>query len=216
MNSPTSHPRRDPLSAADERDQVIEQKRFSSRTRFELRRDDFSYTLHADGNTRSYRMEYADLSRDRESLVERSSWWRNVGVIWMALGAIIAVAAYLENQTLRLPIWLWLGAACYAVYQFKVIRYRIIPAERCNVLIIEDARAGQIVDALEQRRAAQLRSRYDYLSAGEHPEQQRHRIRWLQAQGALDDNEVSARMLQLQAMESAQSQARLQHDGEED
>ncbi len=216
MKLPSSRPDREPLDAADDQDRVIEQKRFSSRTRFEFGRDEFGYTLHADGSTRSYRLEYADLSRDRETLVERSSWWRNVGVIWMALGAILAVAAYAESQTLRLPIWLWLGAACYAVYHFKVIRYRIIPAERCNVLIIDDARAQEIVEELERRRGVQLRARYDYLSAAEHPEQQRHRIRWLQVQGALDENEVSARMLQLQAMESASTQSRLEHDADED
>lgn len=216
MKPPSLHPERDRRATDGDRDRVIEQKRATHRTRFELRGGDFSYTLQTDGSTRTYRLEYADLSADRESLVERSIWWRNVGLIWIAIGLVIAVESYVEGQALRLPVWLWLGAACVAVYRVYVTRFRIIPAERCHVLIIDDAKADIICHELERRRATQLRSRYDYLTVNEHPEQQRHRIRWLQEQGALDDNEASARMLQLQAMESASSQSRREHDGDDD
>jgi hypothetical protein len=194
-----------PATGADEATRVIEQRRFGQRTRFDLRRDDFEYTLVAGGSTRSWRMDYAGLSRDRESLVDRNTWWRNVGLLWVLIGAVVVVAGYLEQQTLRGSIWLWLGLGCLAVYQVRVIRYRIVPAERCNVLVIDDARADAILGELERRRARQLRERFDYLSPHEHPEQQRRRIEWLRQQGALDGNEASARLLQLDTMNAVRS-----------
>lgn len=216
MTPPSSHPPIDHAGPAAVEARRFAQKRFSSRTRFELGADEFEYELVADGNARSYRLEYAELSTHREAMTDRNSWWRNVGLIWMGLGLFISVSAYAENGSLRLPIWLWLGLICYGVYQFRVVRYRIIPAERCNVLIIDDAQADAIVAELERRRAAQLRARYDYLTADEHPEQQRQRIEWLRKQGALDANEASARLLQLDAMRSAHSLQLRAQDDEQD
>jgi len=194
-----------PAAGAVEPPRVIEQRRFGQRTRFDLRDDDFEYTLVAGGNTRSWRMEYAGLSRDRESLVDRNLWWRNVGLLWALIGAVVVVAGYLEQQTVRGSIWLWLGLGCLAVYRVRVIRYLIVPAERCNIMVIDDARAAGILGELERRRARQLRQRFDYLSPHEHPEQQRRRIEWLRQQGALDGNEASARLLQLDTMNVVRS-----------
>lgn len=196
---------------------VITQKRFSTRTRFELGDGDFAYRLDTEGSSRTYRLEYAELSSDRETLVERNAWWRNVGLLWMLIGVVSAVIVYTGEHKLRLPIWLWLGMISYGVYYFKVIRYQIIPAERCNVVIIDDATGAEVIRELESRRAAQLRQRFDYLAADEHPEQQRRRIEWLGKQGALDANEVSARLLQLNAMAGAHALAaeRREQDGDE-
>ncbi len=196
-----------PTTVESTESKVISQKRFSTRTRFEFGAAEFAYRLDTDGSSRTYRMEYAELSADRETLVERNSWWRNVGLLWMLLGVVSAVLTYTEQQTLRLTIWLWLGMICYAVYHFRVIRYRIIPADRCNVVIIDDASGAEVMRELETRRAQQLRQRFDYLVVDEHPDQQRNRIQWLGKQGALDAHEVSARLLQLEAMASAHALA---------
>lgn len=200
-----------------EADRSIAQRRFSARTRFELRRDEFDYELSGGGTTRTFTLDYASLSRSRERLTDRNHWWRNVGLIWMALGGLLAVMHYVETQTLRVPIWIWLGAGCYAVYHFRVLRYRIIPAERCNVMIIEDGQADAIEAELGRRRARQLRERFDYITPNEHFEQQRNRIHWLQKQGVLDANEVSARLIQLQTLQSVHAGARrAQEDDDSD
>lgn len=191
---------------------VIAQKRFSNATRFALGKDDFEYELRTEGSVRTYRLEYSELTSERESLVDRNPWWRNVGLIWMVLGALMAVAKFVDTQTVTLPVWLWLGAICYGVYHFRVIRFHIIPAERCSVLIIDNASGQEILRELESRRAAQLRARYDFISRSEHPDQQRSRFHWLGKQGVLDANELSARMLQLDAISSAYDQARDDRD----
>lgn len=195
---------------------VITQKRFSTRTRFELGESDFAYRLDNDGSSCTYRLEYVELSSDRETLVERNGWWRNVGLLWMLIGVFSAVVVYTGEHQLRLPIWLWLGIICYGVYQFRVIRYQIIPAERCNVVIIDDASGAEVIRELESRRATQLRQRFDYLAADEHPEHQRRRIEWLGKQGALDANEVSARLLQLDALAGAHALAAERRERDQD
>jgi hypothetical protein len=73
---------------------------------------------------------------------------------------------------------------------------------------------GKAQAQIDRRRAAQLRDRFDYLSPDESPEQQRHRVLWLQRQGSLDDHEVSARLLQIDLM--AQSPSADPRQGERD
>lgn len=197
-----------PNAASGSTDPVIDptvftQSRFSTRTRFEFGKEDFVYRLDAEGNSHTYRMEYTELSSDRETLTERNTWWRNVGILWMLIGVVSGVINYAEHHIVRVPIWLWLGIICYAVYHFRLIRYQIIPAERCKVVIIDDAAGARIIDALTSARARQLRQRYDYITTDEHPDQQRRRFQWLGKQGAMDANEVSARLLQIDAMVGA-------------
>lgn len=216
MDNPDSPSASAPVTLDATEARVLTQKRFSTRTRFELGPSDFSYRLDTDDSSRTYRMEYADLSADRETLIERNSWYRNVGLLWIVIGLFSAVATYLDKQQLSAPIWLWLGIFCYGVYHFRVIRYQIIPAERCNVVIIDDASGIEVIRELQARRSRQLRQRYDYLAVDEHPEQQRNRIEWLAKQGVLDVNEVSARLLQLAAMASAHVLANEQRPEEDE
>ena len=178
----------------------LTQKRAGAKTFFEFGEESLRYGLDDGSSSRTWTVEYAELSAEREHFVERSTWWRNVGAIWMALGAVLTVMDWSKTQVLGVSIWLPLGAACLVVYALRIRRYVIVPTPRANVLVIDDASAADILAELDRRRAAQLRDRFDYLSPDEIPEQQRHRVLWLQRQGSLDDHEVSARLLQIDLM----------------
>lgn len=191
---------------------VLAQRRFFSATRYTLGKEDFEYQLRTEGSVRTYRMEYSELSAERESLLDRNPWWRNVGVVLIAFGGLLAFTGASESVAPPPQIWLCLGALCMAVYRFSAIRFQIIPAERCSVLVIDDASGAEVLRELESRRATQLRARYDFISRSEHPDQQRSRFHWLSKQGVLDANELSARMLQLDAISSAYAQAREDRD----
>lgn len=197
---------------SDDKPQVLEQKRFSTRTRFEFGDEDFAYRLETSGSSRSCRIEYVELSADRETVVERNEWWRNVGILWVLIAVVSIALQTTGEQPVRIPIWLWLGLVSYAVYHFRVVRYQIIPSNRGNVVIIDDGTGARIIDLLLARRAERLRKQYDYIATDEHPEQQRRRFQWLRQQGVMDDNEVSARLLQLDAMLGAQQLRNDEHD----
>lgn len=190
------------------------QSRAGAKTVFEFGDDALRYGLDDGSASRTWTIEYAELSVDRERFVERSTWWRNVGAIWVVLGLVLTTMDWAKTQVLGVSIWLPLGAACLAWYALRIRRYVVVPSPRVNVLVIDDATAPAILAELDRRRAAQLRDRFDYLSPDESPEQQRHRVLWLQRQGSLDDHEVSARLLQIDLM--AQSQSADPRQGERD
>lgn len=188
------------------------QKRAGAKTFFEFGDDALRYGLDDGSSSRTWTVEYADLSVEREHFVERNTWWRNVGAIWVVLGAVLTSMDWAKTQVLGLSIWLPLGAACLVWYALRIRRYVVVPTPRVNVLVIDDASAPPILAELDRRRAAQLRDRFDYLSPDESPEQQRHRVLWLQRQGSLDDHEVSARLLQIDLMAQNPSASRGQDE----
>ena len=176
------------------------QKRAGAKTFFEFGEETLRYGLDDGSASRTWTIEYAELSVEREHFVERNTWWRNVGLIWAGIGAVVMAMAWFDDQAFRFSIWLPLGAICLVVYALRIRRYTVVPSQRVNVLVIDDAKAPAILAEIDRRRAAQLRDRFDYLSPDESPEQQRHRVLWLQRQGSLDDHEVSARLLQIDLM----------------
>ncbi len=192
----------------------LEQKRAGAKTFFEFGEESLRYGLDDGNASRTWTIEYAELAVERERFVERNTWWRNVGAIWVVLGAVLTSMDWAKTQVFGLSIWLPLGAACLVWYAMRIRRYVVVPSPRTNVLVIDDASAAGILAEIDRRRAAQLRDRFDYLSPDESPEQQRHRVLWLQRQGSLDDHELSARLLQIDLM--AQSPSADPRQGERD
>ncbi len=195
--------------------QRLTQARAGAKTFFEFGDEALRYGLDDGSASRTWTIEYAELSAEREHFVERNTWWRNVGGLWVALGLVLTIMDWAKTQVLGMSIWLPLGAACLAWYALRIRRYVVVPSPRANVLVIDDATAPEILAELDRRRAAQLRDRFDYLSPDESPEQQRHRVLWLQRQGSLDDHEVSARLLQIDLMAQSPSADRRQDQRDE-
>jgi hypothetical protein len=192
----------------------LDQKRAGAKTFFEFGEESLRYGLDDGNASRTWTIEYAELAVERERFVERNTWWRNVGAIWVVLGLVLTSMDWANTQVLGLSIWLPLGAACLVWYALRIRRFIVVPSPRANVLVIDDASAPGILAEIDRRRATQLRDRFDYLSPDESPEQQRHRVLWLQRQGSLDDHEVSARLLQIDLM--AQSPSAEPRHGERD
>lgn len=203
------HPSSAPASDAPLR---IVQKRFGARAFFEFGEDSLRWGLDDGGSARTWTIEYAELAQEREQLVERHTWWRNLGLVWVAVGLLAMGLDASQGEGLRWSIWLPLGAASLVAYAVRIRRYTVVPGSRCNVMVLEGRGHAEVLAEIDRRRAAQLRDRFDYLSPDESPEQNRHRVLWLQRQGSLDDHEVSARLLQIDLMAHALPDGPAQRD----
>lgn len=193
----------------------LTQKRAGAKTFFEFGEESLRYGLDDGNASRTWTIEYAELAVEREHFVERNTSWRNVGVIWMVVGLVLTSMDWSNMKVLGISIWLPLGAACLGWYALRIRRYIVVPSPRVNVLVVDDASSAAILAEIDRRRAAQLRDRFDYLSPDESPEQQRHRVLWLQRQGSLDDHEVSARLLQIDLMAQSPSAGPRQDERDE-
>lgn len=172
----------------------IAQKRGSSHTRYKFHDDRVEHSWKDSSGSRSFSVEYTDISRDRQGLTERNVWFRNAGILWLLIGGVQLAATWSGSEGVRGSFWLLLGAACVAVYYFRTTSYIILPSGKGNLLVIDDEDGKRIVEEIERRRVAQFRSEYDFFPDGDSPEQLRNRFNWLHREGALSDEELAERL----------------------
>lgn len=180
----------------------IQQKRHSNRIGFVFSDEQLRYSLKDSSGSRSFSVCYTDISRDRQTLEERNQWLRNVGLIWIAVGAVFTASAWFTRQEFVPSLWLLLGGGCYAAYRLRSTRFTILPSEKGNLLVIDDQDGQRVIEQIETRRTAQLRDQYDYINPDESPEQQRSRYKWLHREGALTDEQLAQRLLGVGVEES--------------
>ena len=181
----------------------IRQKKNSNKISFVFGEDALDYSLEDSSGSRSYSVPYTDISRDRQTLVERNQWLGNVGMLWLLLGAGLTAFSFMGEAGPRVSIWLWVGAACYAAYRYRTTRFTIVPTDKGNLCVIDDADGQRILAEIESRRVQQFRSDYDFMPEGESPEQHRARFKWLHKEGVLSDDEFRQRMATVDALDPA-------------
>jgi hypothetical protein len=185
----------------------IRQQKNSNKIRFAFGEEALDYSLEDGSGSRSYSVSYTDISRDRQTLVERNKWLGNVGLLWLILGAGLTAYSYMGEGKPTVSIWLWVGAACYAAYRLRTTRFTIVPSDKGNLFVIDDADGQRILDEIASRRAQQYRSEYDFMPEGDTPEQHRARFKWLHKEGALSDEDLQQRLASVGALDAA----RLEH-----
>lgn len=181
----------------------VRQRRNSNRIRYVFGEDALQYQWEDGSGGRSFSVPYTDISRDRQTLIERNAWLRNVGLLWLAIGAITTAITWFDAGELKASIWLLIGAGCYAAYRLRSTSFTIVPSEKGNLLVIDGDNGRGILAEIESRRAAQLRREYDFMPEGDTPEQLRERFRWLHKEGALSDEELQRRLVVVEANDPA-------------
>lgn len=172
----------------------IQQKKNSNRIRFVFHEDALDYSIEDGSGSRAFSVDYAEIGRDRQTLVERNQWLRNVGLLWLALGAGLTAYSLTTPDGLRVSIWLVVGAACYAFYRLRSTRFTLVSSDKGNLCVIDDADGARILDEIATRRARYLRNEYDFMPEGETAEQHRKRFNWLHREGVLSDEELAERL----------------------
>jgi hypothetical protein len=180
----------------------ILQSRHSNHIRWAFDTDEVHYFIEDSSGSRSMSVAYSAISRDRQTFVERNAWLRNVGLLWLALGAVITGMAAIKGEFAP-SFWLFIGAGCYAVHRLRVTRFTIVPSEKGNLLVIDGDDGQRILDELAARRADYYRREYDFMPQGETADQHRNRFQWLHREGALSDSELAQRLAMVDANEAA-------------
>lgn len=179
----------------------IRQKKNSNKVGYVFKDDELEYSVEDGSGSRSFSVPYSALGRDRQTLVERNQWLRNVGLIWIVLGAALTGLSLTGDGGFRVSFWLWVGLICYGIYHFRFTKFTIVPTERGNLLIIDDEDGARILKEIDARRVAYLRKEYDFLPEADSPEKLRGRVQWLHREGALSDEGLRQRLLTIDALD---------------
>ncbi|KAF1720938.1 hypothetical protein [Pseudoxanthomonas wuyuanensis] len=182
----------------------IRQKRNSNRIDFKFGEEELEYRIEDSSGSRSFSVPYLGISRDRQTFEERNQWLGNVGLLWIALGVVLTAASYFGEGPFRLSFWVWVGIGCYAFYHFRRTRFTILPSEKGNLCVIDDAEGPRVIAEIERRRVAVLRENYDFVAADESAEQRVRRYRFLHQEGALSDDELAERLSMIEEPSSVE------------
>ena len=185
----------------------ISQKRGSVSTRYAFFDDRIDYAWKDSSGSRSFSVGYADVSRDRQTLTERNVWFRNAGALWLIIGGAQLAMTWGAEGGARGGFWLLLGAACVAWYALRPVNYLIIPSDKGNLLVLDDADGARVMEEIQRRRAAYYRDEYDFFPESETPQQLRNRFTWLHREGALTEPEMQARLAEVDKREHAPESA---------
>src|SRR3546814_14876512 len=98
-------------------------------------------------------------------------------MLWLLRGAGLTSFSFTGDAGPKVSVWLWVGAACYAAYRYRITRFTIVPTDKGNLCVIDDADGQRILEQIESHRARQFRSEYDFMPEGDSPEQHRARFR---------------------------------------
>ena len=184
----------------------ILQNRNSNRIRYVFGEEEVQYSIQDSSGSRSFSVAYSDISRDRQTFIERNAWLRNASLLWIGLGAVLTAMAAIKGQFAP-SMWLFIGAGCYAVYHFRTTHFTIVPSEKGNLLVIDGDEGQRILKEIESRRADYYRREYDFMPESDSPEQHRNRFKWLHREGVLSEEELKQRLAVVDASDPARMEA---------
>lgn len=97
----------------------IEQKKFGTRTSFSFEDDGITYEVRDSSATTSFRSDYEDVSFETSFFEERNVWFRNVGYVWLGLGALWTWLRFQSHGTFVPSLWLFCGIAFLIAYRIR-------------------------------------------------------------------------------------------------
>lgn len=142
------------------------------------------------------------IDRTTPGRIRKALLLRNVGLLWIALGTVMTALGVTSGQGLKLSVWLWLGAACYAAYRFHNVRAAAVQADQGHARLIPDAEWQRVLDAIETRRAMPGNV-HDLVPRTSTLQQYRDRFAWQHQQGRLSDAELQDRLATVDALAAA-------------
>ncbi|MGV6819322.1 MAG: hypothetical protein ACWA5T_02360 [Parvularcula sp.] len=178
----------------------FEQKRLAHRTRFEFGERGLSYHVKDQRSATDFKLAYGEIPFNKIFFVEQNNWLRNVGILWLVIGAAELIAYVVDGTGGRVPfLWLLLGAGCLSAYQILKTRFTIFETPHGRLFILEDAQHDEIVGALEDRRDAFFRSAYGEVDFENDPDSEYQKFEWLRENDIISEEEFRAKISQLRS-----------------
>ncbi|KZN52768.1 hypothetical protein N474_22625 [Pseudoalteromonas luteoviolacea CPMOR-2] len=177
----------------------IVQKKRSVKHTFTFEKDHFNFAYKDKSGSGDTDFNYADFPKKCIIKIEQNDWLRNVGFLWIALGAIqLGYAIYSQSSLSGQGFWLMVGLACVAWTHFSKVKYSVYQAERGNIFVIQNKEHDKIVNELNQRRSAQLLDWYGEINPENELENEINKFKWLADQNVMTTAEAEAKIAQVE------------------
>lgn len=174
------------------------QKKLSNQTTFEFGEDKLKYSLKDGSGKRTFSTDYGDIyDEDFDELEEKNEWFRNVGILWVLLGAYQIGSRFMGSGNLSGSMWLTLGIICLITYRLRITKFTVIDAEKGRIFIIKDAQHSQLLDEISIRRKKQWKVRYGPINYDNDPQSELKKFQWLLDKRVISEDEFNAVKLEI-------------------
>lgn len=155
---------------------TITQKKALNTTTFVFHDSELHYSINGPAGSSSFKVEYQDVPDERSELEERQIWFRNIGVLWIIIGAVQIYLQLSEHGRLGLPFWFLLGVGCLGYYWFSATKFTVFDSARGRMFVIVDKKQAAILSEIRNRRANQLKRGYAKILAPIDPDGEATRL----------------------------------------
>ena len=167
----------------------ILQKKLTNNTKFEFGEEKLTYTVKDSSGSQSFLAEYSSIPADMSEFVEQNAWYRNVGIAWLVISGFQMAHWFSESGTLKISLWLILGAIFFAIYMLAKTDYSILNTENGRIFIIKDAKHDRILNELYRRKQDQLLASYGDINYSNDPNNELAKFNWLANEGVITESE---------------------------
>ena len=167
----------------------ILQKKLTNNTKFEFGEEKLKYTVKDKSGSQSFSTEYSSIPAELTELVEQNVWYRNVGIAWLIISGFQMAHWFSELGTLKISLWLILGAVFFVIYFFAKTEYSISNTENGRIFIIKDVKHDQILDEIYSRKKEQLLAWYGEINYSNDPNKELAKFDWLMNEGVITEAE---------------------------
>ena len=154
------------------------QKRRDTLIKFDLRTDFVDYDIRDKSGTAGFRVAYGALPHRVDERNYRNEWLRNVGLLWVIIGVILAVLRF-SNDGTPFSIWLPVGLGCLLWYWLTIERYSALETPEGKILVLKDRQHDEIITELVNRRIAELKRRYAFIDHDNDKTSELNKLNWL-------------------------------------
>jgi hypothetical protein len=169
------------------------QQKNATTTTFDFEAERLLYEVEDPSGRHRFVVPYEAVPSETGELVEKNTWFRNVGLLWLLLG-VVSVGFGALDGSLRAGdvgslFWLVLGAITYGLYLWWQTTYTVYDTPRGRVFVIRDGQHDRIVAELAERKRTFLREHFGALDPTEQPEAELRKFAWLREEGAISEEE---------------------------
>lgn len=168
---------------------TFQQRRGSCRTSFRFGDDRLTYWIDNPGSIACMHIDYDELDPRTDGYVQKSPWIRYSAIAMLTLGFFVTLSSFAEQKYVPSPV-LIIGGLFLAAYFLLQVRFTVFHVNRGRVLVIQDRQHQAILNELEKRRVAALRSKYLTLDHTNEPGIELKKYHWLRRMNAITDLEL--------------------------
>lgn len=180
---------------------VIVQKKRSTKHTFSFYDDYLNFAYDDKLGSGDRDITYADIPQKTSTQIEQNQWLLNVGYLWIVLGIVVLVHAYLVGAPLNgKGFWIFMGLVTLVWAYFTKIKYTVYSTEYGNVPIMQDKKHDDIIREINTRKKAQLLKWYGEINPENELNNEIKKFTWLAEQDVLTKEESEKRVEQVKLL----------------